>query len=67
MKKVLFPSPRVQRLHRPSILCNARLVLFIRCQEPFCLQRISDNGGKALFIKCHRCLTLSVEIVNSQP
>ena len=52
MSKVPFPSPRIQRLHRPSILCNARLVFFIRCQEPFCLdQRISDNAGEAKFVK----------------
>ena len=50
-RKVPFPSPRVQRLHRPSILCNARLVFFIWCQEPFCLQSISDNAGEALFDK----------------
>ena len=46
-----FPSPGVQRLQRPSILCNARLVFFIRCQEPFCLQSISGNACEALFIK----------------
>ena len=51
MREVPFPSPRVQRLHRPSILCNARLVFFIRCKEPFCLQSISDNAGEALLIK----------------
>ena len=51
VKEVPFPSPRVQRLHRTSIVCNARLVFFIRCQEPFCLQSISDNAGEALFIK----------------
>ena len=44
-------SKSVQRLHRPSILCNTRLVFFIRCQEPFCLQSISDNAGEALFAK----------------
>ena len=51
MSKVPFPSPRVQRLHRPSILCNTRLVFFIRCQEPFCPQSIPDNAGEALFVK----------------
>ena len=51
MSKVPFPSPRVQRLHRPSILCNTRLVFFIRCQEPFCLQSIPDDAGEALFVK----------------
>ena len=51
MSKVPFPSPRVQRLHRPSILCNTRLVFIIRCQEPFCLQSIPDDAGKALFVK----------------
>ena len=55
-----FPSPGVQRLQRPSILCNARMVFFIRCQEPFCLQSISDNACKALFIICGMC-------GNSQP
>ena len=49
--KVPFPSPRVQRLQRPSILCNPRLVFFFRCQEPFCLQSITDNAGEALFVK----------------
>ena len=42
---------RVQRLHRPIILCNTRLVFFIRCQKPFCLQSIPDNAGEALFAK----------------
>ena len=51
MREVPFHSPRVQRLHRPSILCNARLVFFIRCQLPLCLQSISDNACEALFIK----------------
>ena len=44
-------SKRVQRFNRPSILCNARLVIFIRCQEPFCLQSISNNAGEALFVE----------------
>ena len=56
MSKVPFLSPRVQRLHRPSILCNTRLVFFIRCQEPFCLQSIPDDAGEALFAK-YRCLS----------
>ena len=51
VSKVPFPSPRVQRLQRPSILCNPRLVFFFRCQEPFCLQSITDNAGEALFVK----------------
>ena len=34
VREVPFPSPGVQRLQRTSILCNARLVFFIRCQEP---------------------------------
>ena len=49
--KVPFPSPRVQRLQRPSILCNPRLVFFFRCQEHFCLQSITDNAGEALFVE----------------
>ena len=49
--KVPFPSPRVQSLQRPSILCNPRLVFFFRCQEPFCLQSITDNTGEALFVE----------------
>ena len=36
VREVPFPSPRVQRLHRPSILCNARLVFFIRCPMAGC-------------------------------
>ena len=48
---LFFESKRVQRLHSPSILCNARLVFFIRCQEPFCLQSISNNAGEALFVE----------------
>ena len=51
MSKVPFPSPSVQRLHRPNILCNTRLFFFIRCQEPFCLQSIPDDAGEALFVK----------------
>ena len=47
--KVPFPSPRVQSL--PSILCNPRLVFFFRCQEPFCLQSITDNTDEALFVE----------------
>ena len=50
--KVPFPSPRVQSLQRPSILCNPRLVFFFRCQEPFCLQSITDNTGEALSGAC---------------
>ena len=42
---------QVQRLQRPSILCNPRLVFFFRCQEPFCLQSITDNSGEALFVE----------------
>ena len=49
--KVPFPSPRVQSLRRPSILCNPRLVFFFRCQELFCLQSITDNTGEALFVE----------------
>ena len=56
MREVTFPSPGVQRLQRPSILCNARLVFFILCQEPFCLQSISDNACEALFIKYVTCV-----------
>ena len=64
MREVPFPS-RVQRLQIPSILCNARLVFFIRCQEPFCLQSISDNACEALFIKYVICvLVVCVEIVS---
>ena len=44
-------SKRVQRLHRPSMLYNSRLVFFFRFQEPFCLQSISNNAGEALFVK----------------
>ena len=51
MSKVPFPSPRVQRLHRPSFLCNTKMVFFIRCQEPFCLQSIPDDAGEAWFVK----------------
>ena len=56
MREVPLPSPEVQRLQRPSILCNARLVFFIRCQEPVCLQSISDNACEALFIKYVICV-----------
>ena len=56
VREVPLPSPGVQRLQRPSILCNARPVFFIRCQEPFCLQSISDNAGEALFIKYVICV-----------
>ena len=58
MREVPFPSPGVQRLQRPSILCNARLGFFIRCrcQEPFCLQSISDNACEALFDKYVICV-----------
>ena len=28
-----------------------RLVFFFRCQEPFCLQSITDNTGEALFVE----------------
>ena len=65
MREVPFPSPGVKRLQRPSILCNARLVFFIRCQELFCLQSISDNACEALFIKYVICVgVVCVEIVS---
>ena len=45
-------SKKVQILQRPSILCNSRMVFFfwIWCQEPFCLQSISNKAGEALFV-----------------
>ena len=44
-------TKKVKRLHSPSILCNSRLVCFIRCQDPFCLKNISNNAGEAVFAK----------------
>ena len=52
----VFGSKTVQRLHRPSILCNSRLVFFFRCQEPFCHKSISNNAGEALFVKYIVCI-----------
>ena len=67
VSKVPFPSPRVQRLQRPSILCNPRLVFFFRCQEPFCLQSITDNAAEALFVKYDYVIgirVVSMEVVS---
>ena len=41
-------SKKVQRLQRRSY---SRLVFFFQCQEPFCLQSISNNADEALFVK----------------
>ena len=57
----VFESKRVQRFNRPSILCNTRPVFFIRFQEPFCLQSISNNADEPVFVKyvvgiCVECM-----------
>ena len=47
----VFESKKVKRSHSPSILCNSRLVCFIRCQDPFCLKSVSNKAGEAVFVK----------------
>ena len=42
-------SKKIQRLHRPSILCNSRP--FFWSLEPFFLKSISNNAGEAVFVK----------------
>ena len=54
--KVPFPSPRVQSLQRPSILCNPDWSFSSGVRNLFCLQSISDNACEALFIKYVICV-----------
>ena len=51
-------SKKVQSLQRISILYNSQsqLLFLFRCQEPFCLESISKNMGKAVLVKYVVCI-----------